>query len=365
MSIGPVDDEEPRPRKRRGIVLLLALAGGLLAVILTVIVVIRVTGDDPKTATGKAAHEAGRNLRKVVGLALDGTYGGGRATFTVTRAGTARGTYTFSGDQVSRVDVGSTTYLKAGPAFWKAHGESAAIARTADGAWAKAPWGTVELGLGNLSPDQLGRNLQEMEYGQVGQKTSLNGVKAMRLTTAGLTYFLSAGEPRRVLRVQGSVINGAYSFDLAPMSSPGMNTFFTTLRNDVRALKDAYNPNVIVEPTTGKPHYGDCGLSGCTFSGKVVPDASGGSGAIHLVTTIVFKGNTGGVVAKCSDSAVTTPNLPVRYSCRTGGREWTSWYRTHVGRFTVLARPTFKVTVNSAKDISDLLALLAREQQTG
>lgn len=108
---------------------------------------------------------------------------------------------------MGRVDVGSTTYLKTGPGFWKAHGKSSAIARTASGVWAQAPWGTVELGLGNLSPDQLGRNLQQMGYGQVGQRTSLNGVKAMKLTTAGLTYFLSAGAPRRVLRVQGSVIN--------------------------------------------------------------------------------------------------------------------------------------------------------------
>lgn len=71
VSIGPVSDEEPRPRKRRRTGLLLTLAGGLLAVVLMVvggIVVIGLTGDDPKTATGRAAHEAGRNLRKVAGL---------------------------------------------------------------------------------------------------------------------------------------------------------------------------------------------------------------------------------------------------------------------------------------------------------
>jgi hypothetical protein len=357
-----VHDEEPRSRKKRGVVLL-ALVTGLLTVVLVIIVVIAGTRDDPKTVTGKAAHEAGRNLRKVAGLALSGTYGGGPATFTVTRAGSARGTYTFSGDQVNRLDVGSTTYLKTGPDFWKAHGESSAIARTADGEWTKAPWGTVELGLGNMSPDELGRNLQEMEYGQVGQKTSLNGAKALKLTTAGLTYFLSESEPRRVLRVQGTVTNGAFSFDLAPVSS--LDTFFTTLRNDVRALEDAYNPNVVILPTTGRPHYGACGLSGCTFTGNALPDASGGSGAIHLVTTILFKGSTGGIVVKCSNSTVTTPNLPVKYSCRTSGSKWTTWYRAHTGRFVVLAKPTFKATVNSAKDISALLALLTREQQTG
>ncbi|MCW2862065.1 MAG: hypothetical protein JWP48_3773 [Actinoallomurus sp.] len=102
--------EEPRSRNKRGVVLL-ALVTGLLTVVLVVIVVIAGTRDDPKTVTGKAAHKAGRNLRKVPGLALSGTYGGGPATFTVTRAGTARGTYTFSGDQVNRIDVGSTTYL--------------------------------------------------------------------------------------------------------------------------------------------------------------------------------------------------------------------------------------------------------------
>jgi hypothetical protein len=405
VSVGPADDEEPQsgrsgsegpggidlarptepdgpggyPRpagpsqpydvgasslKRQAAALILALAGGLVAISLVVIVVSG-TDDDPDKTSGKAAHEAGQNLRKVAGLSPTGTYGGGHAMFTVTRAGSARGTYTAGGKQVSRVDVGSTTYLNTDASFWKAHGESSAVAARADGAWAKAPYNAVELGLGNLSPDHLGQNLRETGNDLPAERTAVNGVKAIKLTTAGLTYFISTSEPRSVLRVQGSVVNGAFSFDVTPVPSSAMNMFFTMLRNDVQHLKDAYNPNVVFQPTAGRLHFSDCGESGCTVKGKIEPDAWGGSGAIHVVTTVDFKGTTGGVVSRCSDAAMATSKFQVGFSCRTGGSRWTSWYRSHTGPFTIRASPTFEATVNSARDVSHLLIILAQEQQAG
>jgi hypothetical protein len=50
-------------------------------------------------------------------------------------------------------------------------------------------------------------------------------------------------------------------------------------------------------------------------------------------------------------------------SCRTSGSKWTSWYRSHNGRFTVHARSTFDATVNSSSDVNDLLTKLQQEQQ--
>jgi hypothetical protein len=225
---------------------------------------------------------------------------------------------------VSRIDVGERTYLTAPSRFWKSHGESSAIAAEADGRWAKAPDGYADLAVGNLSPDRLGRNLLDPVTSPVN--TSLNGVRAIRLTADGLTYFVSTSEPHRVLRVQGRTVRGAFSFDLAPLPMAAMNTFLTALRTDVRHLKDAYNPDVIFELTGGRPYLSGCDESGCTVSGKVQPDAWGGSGAIHVVTTVKFMGTTGGVASRCSDSAMTTSKLLVRFSCRTGGGAWRWWW---------------------------------------
>jgi hypothetical protein len=357
-GIPPPHDGGPSSPKKRRAALIIVLAVCLLG---AVIAMIGVTRGDPRKADAKAAREAGRNLTKTAVLTLSGTYGTRQATFTVTTGGTARGTYTAGGEQVSRIDVGSTTYLNARQRFWTAHGESSAIARKADGRWTQAPYGYAELGLVSLSPAHLGQNLLDPGNSPHAVKTSLDGVKAIRLTTAGLTYFVSTSEPHRVLRVQGRTVSDAFSFDTTPLSATA--TFFTGLRKDVQGLKDAYNPNVGFLPAGATPHFSGCGESGCTVSGKIQPDAAGGSGKIHVVTTVEFQGTTGGVVSRCTDSAMATSKLLVKFSCRTSGSAWTSWYRSHNGRFTIRAIPMFEATVNSAQDISHLLLMLTQEQQ--
>ena len=347
---------ETTPKRRRLVVPAVALFGAILVTV----AVVGLTWADPKKADAKAVREAGRTLTSAVGLSLSGTYGEGPATFTVTSAGTARGAYRASGGQVSRIDAGSTTYLRAGSRFWTAHGESSAIGRAADGLWAKSPYGYTDLSLTNLSPQRLGQNLLDPGT-SLPERTSLNGVRAIRLTAAGLTYFASAKAPHRVLRVQGRTVGSAFSFTVTPL--PSLDAFFTSLRKDVESLKDAYNPNVIFEETGGRPRLSGCGESGCTVSGRIQPDAWGGSGAIHVRTTVEFRGSTGGVVSRCTDSAMATSKLPVTFSCRTSGGAWTSWFRSHNGRFTIRAMPIFRATVNSAQDISHLLLMLTQEQQ--
>jgi hypothetical protein len=348
------------PKRRRLIVPVVLSAVVLTGVVLVAAAVVGLTREDPKKTDARAVREAGRVLASTAGVSLSGTYGEGPATFTVTGAGTARGTYRASGGQVSRIDAGSTTYLRAGSRFWTAHGESAAIGRAADGLWAKSPYGYTDLSLANLSPQRLGQNLLDPGT-SIPRRTSLNGVKAIRLTAAGLTYFVSSRSPHHVLRVQGRTVSNAFSFDVT--SLPSLDTFFTALRKDVENLKDAYNPNVIFEETGGRPRLSGCGESGCTVSGRIQADAWGGSGAIHIVTTVEFRGSAGGVVSRCTDSTMATSKLLVKFSCRTSGGAWTSWYHSHHGRFLIQAMPIFRATVNSAQDISHLLLMLTQERQ--
>ncbi|MDN3352197.1 hypothetical protein [Actinomadura sp. DC4] len=234
---GPGGRPEPPSRGRRRRVL--AVACGLAGITL-VVTVVRLTGGDPEKAYGRAAREAGGALTKAPALSLDGTYGGGPATFTVGGAGTARGSYAAGGEQVSRVDIDATTYLRAGTNFWKAHGESPAIADEAGGRWAKAPDGYAELGLSSLSPEHLGQNLLDPGTVLAPARTSLNGVGAIRLTAAGLTYFVSAKAPHRVLRVQGRTVSNTFSFDLAPLRET--TAFFAALRKDVRGPPGRLQP---------------------------------------------------------------------------------------------------------------------------
>lgn len=334
----------------------------VVGAVLVSIVVVGLTREDPKKADAKAVREAGRALTSAPGLSLSGTYGEGPATFTVTSAGTTRGVYTFAGGQVNRIDVASTTYLKAKSRFWTTHGRSSAIAAQADGRWSTTPNGYADLGLVNLSPQVLGQNLLDPGV-PVPVRTSLNGVKAVRTAAGGLTYFVARDRPYRVLRVQGRTATSAFSFDAGVLRGPAMTAFFTALRTDVGALKDTFDPDMYFMMTGGRPHLSDCGESGCTISGKVQPDAWNSSGAVHLVTTVAFKGTTGGVVSRCSDSATVVSKLQVGFSCRTRGPVWTAWYHSHAGRFTIRAFPTFTATVNSAKDVEHLLLVLAQEQQ--
>jgi hypothetical protein len=338
-------------------------AGVLAGVVLVAVVVVGLTREDPKKADARAVREAGRALTSATGLTLSGSYGEGPATFTVTSAGTARGVYTFAGGQVNRIDVASATYLKARSRFWTTHGTSSAIAAEADGRWATTPNGYSDLGLMSLSPQSLGQNLLDPGVSSP-VRTSLNGVPAVRLAAGGLTYLVARDRPYRVLRVQGRTATKAYSFDVTALPTPAMTAFFTALRTDVRALKDAYDPDFTFTMTGGRPHLSDCGGSGCTISGKVEPDAWNSSGAIHLVTTVAFKESTGKIVSRCSDSATVVSKLQVRFSCRTHGPAWTAWYHhSHDRLFSVRGFATFAATVNSVRDVDHLLLVLSQEQQ--
>ena len=136
---------------------------GVLAAVVVLIVLVVVTvamagsSDDPKMTSGKAANKAGQALAKASGINYSGTFGGGPATFSVTKAGSARGSYTSHGSQVSRVDIDGTTYIKADSNYWTSQGESSTSADKADGKWSKAPGVDTGLKLGGLSPTSCRR----------------------------------------------------------------------------------------------------------------------------------------------------------------------------------------------------------------
>ncbi len=353
-----------QPKKKSGATVGIVV-GALVVILLLVVVVVSVTGsgDDPAKTSGKTAAQAGQALGKASGLSYTGTYGGGPANFSVTKAGTARGTYSAHSTQVSRVDIGGTTYLKAGSGFWTAEGETSTSAGKADGKWAKAPANAVDLKLSDLSPSALATILGGAGNDPDAQKTSLSGTSVIKMTVRETTYYI-AKSGHRLVRIEGTAGADSYALNVTTLEPSAMGQVFTQLRTDVQALAGAYDPAITMIPV-GKIEFGSCTESGCTVHGKVMPSASGTSpGTIRVTMNARFWGS-GATVSTCSGSGSGTPSQETTVSCRTSSSAWKKWYRSHKGRFTIHASSTFAATVNSSSDVSTLMGRLSQEQQGG
>jgi hypothetical protein len=366
--------QPPQPPKKGNGAIIAAVAGGL-ALIIVIVIVIAVAGgggkdgdghvaEDPVAASGKTASEAGQGLGQSAGLVYTGTYGGGPASFTVTKAGTARGSYSSHGSLVSRVDVDGTSYIKAGTNFWTSEGETSTTAAKANGKWAKAPTSATDLDLAGLSPAKLSQALQQSGNDPGATTTAINGTSTLKISASQITYYITTSKPHRLLRIEGYAGGDQYSLDVKPLDATAMGPVFTQLRGDVQGLTDAYDPGITILPV-GKMSFGSCSETGCTIHGTVRPSVLGSSNAtVHVKMSVRFWGN-GGTVSTCTDTATAKPSQSVKVSCRTSGSKWSSWYRSHNGGFTVHSRPTFDATVNSSGDVNGLLSKLSQEQQTG
>jgi hypothetical protein len=338
-----------------------------VALIVLVVIVVAVSGgsgDDPKKTSGKAAAEAGQALGQAAGAAYTGTYGGSQATFSVTKAGSAHGSYTAHSSKVTRVDVDGSTYIKADSGFWTAEGQSSSVADKADGKWAKAPDSSQDLKLADFSPAKLAQVLQQAGNDPLAVNTPAGSTPAIKMTVNETTYYISKSSPHRLLRVEGTSGSDPYALDVRTLDAAAMSPVFGELRSDVQGLKDAYDPSINMLPM-GKIQFGSCNESGCTVRGSVMPSSGDTSkSSVHITMSARFWGD-GPTVSTCKGSGTTTPSHQTTISCRTSGGSWSSWYRSHNGRFTIHASSTFDARVNSSSDVSALLGKLSQEQQGG
>jgi hypothetical protein len=358
----------PQQPKKGGAGVLLAVAGGVVALIVLVVIVLALSGgsgDDPKKTSGKAAAEAGRALGQAAGATYTGTYGGSQATFDVTKAGSAHASFTAHGSPVTRVDVGDSTYIKAGSSFWSAEGESSSAADKADGKWTRAPDTDLDLKLADFSPAKLAQALQGAGNDPLAVNTPAGSTPAIKMTVGETTYYISKSSPHRLLRIEGHSGSDAYALDVKPLTdAAAMAPIYSRLRSDVQALKGAYDPSITMVPM-GKIQFGSCTASGCTVRGSVMPSSTGTStSSVHITMNARFWGD-GPTVSTCKGTGTTTTRHQTTISCRASGGSWSSWYNSHTGRFTIHASSTFDATVNSSGDVSSLLTKLSQEQQGG
>lgn len=357
----------PPPQRKKGAGVILAIGGALVALIVVIVLVVAVSGgsDDPAKTSGKAAAQAGQALGQVAGVSYTGTYAGSQATFSVTKAGSAHAQYTSHGAAVTRVDIADTTYIKASSDFWSAAGQSSAEAGKANGKWTKAPDSAVDLRLADFSPAKLTQVLEQAGNDPTAVNAPAGNTPAIKMTISEVAYYISKSEPHHLLRVEGTSGSDSYAFDIKPLrDATAMNPVFTQLRDDVKGLKYAYDPSIQMLPI-GKMRFGSCGEGGCTVHGSVMPSSAGTSNvSVHITMNARFWGD-GPTVSTCKGTGSTTPSHKTTITCRTGGGKWTSWFRSHNGRFTVHAASTFEATVNSSDDVNELLSELSREQQGG
>ncbi len=350
----------PARRRRRG--LMLASTAAVAVVVgaaATGVVLLLGKSESPTTM----ALQSGQAIASAQGLALTGTIAGQNANLTVTRAGTVEGSYTQNGTPVTRVTINDVTYIKAPTAFWKSVVIDPVSAQQAGGNWAKALGSAVIMTFGSLTPGQVARVLEHVGNKPRVADTALGGTKVIKLTDRGSVYYITAGTPNRLLRIDGRSGTRPYSFDVTPLTAATIGPVFTILHSDVQALQGAVDPEAIVTPLQKIQFRSDCnGTVSCTVSGKVsVSDP--GTPTILLKMTVDFSGTKDGAAfASCSDTVSVAQGGTATPSCGLGGSVWSGWVSSHTSNFFTWADAHFEATMNSASDIASLQSELNQQQ---
>jgi hypothetical protein len=350
-------------KRRRGL-----LIGIAAAVVVIVVVAVSLTlalggGDSPTTM----ALRSGQAIGVADGITYTGTISGNPADLSVTRAGTVEGTYTAASSPVSRVTVQGVTYLNAPAAFWAAEGIGGTEAGQAGGHWAKAPAAAAGLSFDSLTPVRIAAVLKHVGPNPVSAKQTFHGKKIIVLTDGGVSYYITASNPHRLIHVTGGSGVDTYSLDLKPLTAATVKPVFTSLHGDVQALVGAADPAAVVDG--GTPKFLDCsGATRCTVTSTVTvtdPTTTGNFSTppVLVKMTVGFAPNQNGKpFANCSTTVVVPSAAAVKPGCGVTGGAWTTWFNSHSGHFNVWADAAYRVTVNSASSVATLQTAVSQEQ---
>jgi hypothetical protein len=350
-----------RPKRRRG--LLLALTAAVAVVVgaaATGVVLLLGKSESPTTM----ALQSGQAIALAKGLTLTGTIAGQNASLAVTRAGTVEGSYSQSGNPVTRITINDATYIKAPTAFWKSVVIDPLAAQQAGGNWAKALGGAIIMTFDSLTPGQVAHVLEHVGDNPRVVNTTLGGTKVIKLIAHGTSYYITTSTPNRLVRIVGRSGPTPYSFNVTSLTAATISPVFTILHGDVQGLQGAVDPEAIVDPLQKIRFHSDCnGVSSCTVSSKVsVTDPA--TPKMWLKMTVDFSGTKNGAAfASCSDTVPVATGGTVAPACGLHGSVWTGWVNSHTSNFFTWADPHFETTVNSASDIVTLQSELNQQQR--
>jgi hypothetical protein len=311
------------------------------------------------------ARQAGRAIGAADAISYAGTFAAQGTRISVTRAGTAEGTYERLGLPIGRVTIGGTTYLKAPVTFWtEDEQDELGLAREFAGRWVKAPDDAVTTSLGALTPVRLGRALTRVGPDPDATASTFRGRKVIVVARGGVRYYVTAIRPHRLIRVTGHSGFDPFSLDVTPLSAATVRPTFATLRDDVQALAGAPDPQAFINGGTIK--YVDCTtLSRCGVAGAVSVTYPGGhdfaaSPVILRMTAGFAPTQCGKPFTSCSVTVPVPSSAAVRPVCAVHGPAWTHWVISRRGMFWASAE--YEPEVNSASAISALQSSLSQEQ---
>jgi hypothetical protein len=351
-------------KRRRGLLIGIAAAVVVIVVAAVSLTLVLGGGDSPTTM----ALKSGQAIGVADGITYTGTISRDPADLSVTRAGTVEGTYTAAGSPVSRVTIQGVTYLNAPTAFWTAEGIGGTEAGQAGGHWARAPAAAASISLDSLTPVQIAGVLKHVGPNPHSVTRTFHGQKIIVLADGGVSYYITASDPHRLIHVTGGSGVDTYSFDVKPLTAATVKPVFTSLHSDVQALVGAADPAAVVDG--GTPKFLDCsGATRCTVNSTVTvtdPTTSGNFSTppVLVKMTVGFAPRQNGKpFANCSTTVAVPSAAAVKPACGVTGGPWTSWFNSHSGHFSVWADAAYRVTVNSASSVATLQTALSQEQE--
>ena len=350
----------PAPRRRRRGLLIAVAAGVVVIAAIAVAVVIPLTrGDSPTTV----AHQAGRAIGTADAISYAGTFAARPTHLSVTRAGTAEGTYTRLGVPVGRVTIGGTTYLKAPTAFWlEDEQDHLAQADYLAGRWVKAPADAITMSVVSLTPVRLARVLKRVGPKPDAAVSTFHGTKVIVLVSDGTRYDITAARPHRLIHVAGHSGFDLFSLDVTPLTAATVKPTFATLRDDVQALAGAPDPDALV--TTGTEKYVDCNSPArCGVAGNARVTYAGphdfATSPVMLTMMVIFSATENGKpFMSCSVTAPVPSPATLRPVCEVHGPAWSHFVILHDETWS---RAVYTVEVNSASAIAALQSRLSQE----
>jgi hypothetical protein len=350
-------------KRRRGLLIGIAAAVVVIVVAAVSLTLVLGGGDSPTTM----ALKSGQAIGVADGITYTGTISGNPADLSVTRAGTVEGTYTATSSPVSRVTVQGVTYLNAPAAFWAAQGIGGTEAGQAGGHWAKAPADAASISFDSLTPVQIAGVLEHVGPNPHSVAQTFHGKKIIVLSDGGVSYYITASNPHRLIHVTGGSGVDTYSLDVKPLTAATVKPVFTSLHSDVQALVGAADPGAVVDG--GTPKFLDCsGAARCTVTSLVTvtdPTTPGNFSTppVLVKMTVDFAPSQNGKpFANCSTTVAVPSAAAVKPACGVTGGAWTTWFNSHSGHFNVWADAAYRVTVNSASSVATLQTALSQEQ---
>ncbi|MBC6457732.1 hypothetical protein [Actinomadura sp. HBU206391] len=333
----PFPPSPPPPSSNTGLLITL-IAGGGFVVIVLVVVVLAASGafsggggkkpaksDSP---TDKLAAAAQR-LTTARGLNLRGTVSSGsdklNGDFKITSSGWVTGNVTWNGETAQVIMPGDAVYVKAGWDFWRTEGNVSNKATwIGSSRWGKLSYSSLSSTVkSDMTPSAIASDLRNVSRYSVKStvSTTVQGVPALKISTYGDVFYVSADDSPRLLRLETDYPQTAV--DVTEVTS-GQGDAVTELRSRINALKDSFDPSRSTR--VDKISWGSCTTSGCTVHSKVWSTRSGSTSVrVTVFVRITANDKNGRKLGECSNSGTVTSLSSINVTCRVKSAAWTSF----------------------------------------